>query len=55
LRKTEEIDDDSVIQTDLMKEIDFFHNSKNASDETLGISKVEKKITEDIEKYQEGN
>ncbi|RIA95793.1 hypothetical protein C1645_452827 [Glomus cerebriforme] len=50
LRKT---NDDSNAQMDLIQEIDFFHNSKSALDETLGLSK-DKKITEIIEKDQEG-
>ncbi|PKK79361.1 P-loop containing nucleoside triphosphate hydrolase protein [Rhizophagus irregularis] len=38
---------------DIMQEINFFHNSKSAIDETLGVTK-DKKITKDVEKDQEG-
>ncbi|RGB39672.1 P-loop containing nucleoside triphosphate hydrolase protein [Rhizophagus diaphanus] len=50
LRKTNDISD---TQMDIMQEINFFHNSKSAIDETLGVTK-DKKITKDVEKDQEG-
>ncbi|PKY37747.1 P-loop containing nucleoside triphosphate hydrolase protein [Rhizophagus irregularis] len=50
LRKT---NDTSDTQMDIMQEINFFHNSKSAIDETLGVIK-DKKITKDVEKDQEG-
>lgn len=37
---------------DIMQEINFFHNSKSAIDETLGVTN-DKKITKDVEKDAE--
>ncbi|CAI2169055.1 5511_t:CDS:10 [Funneliformis geosporum] len=50
----ETVDNKSDTQMDLIQEIDFFHNSKSAINETLGISKSKtKEITESLEEVQE--